>query len=91
MWVQNRTVAENCFQLGRHLDHIYNSFLLERTLVKRLKVSPAELMNISRSLLTNMLVLIGHRHQQGQWASDLPWQVGTLHGLGFRPKLIIIT
>ena len=72
-----RTVAENFFQLSKRLDFVYNEFLLERTLVKRLRVSPAELVTVSRSLLSGMLTLTGHRHRQGYYSNDLPWLVGS--------------
>ena len=74
-WVLERTVAENVYQLSKHLDFVYNEFLLERTLVKRLRVSPAELVTVSRSLLSSMLILTGNRHRQGWYSNDLPWLV----------------
>lgn len=72
-WVLERTVAENFFQLTKHVDFVYNDFLLERTLVKRLRVPPAELVIVSRSLLSSMLILTGNRHRQGWYSNDLPW------------------
>ena len=74
-WVLERTVAENMFRLAKHLDYVHNEFLLERTLVKRLRVSPAELVAVSRSLLSTILVLTGNRHRQGWYSNDLPWLV----------------
>lgn len=76
-WVMERTVAENFFQLTKHIDFVYNCFLIERTLVKRLRVSPAELFTVSRSLLSRMLILTGNRHRQGWYSNDLPWLVGS--------------
>ena len=74
-WVPERTVAENYFLLSKHLDSVYNYFLLERTLVKRLRVSSADLVTVSRSLLSTMLVMTGTRHRQGWYSNDLPWLV----------------
>lgn len=74
-WVLERTVSENFFQLSQHLDFVYNDFLLERTLVKRLRASSTELIRVSRFLLSKMLVLTGNRHRQGWYAGDLPWLV----------------
>lgn len=74
-WILERTVAENFFQLSKHLDYVYNEFLLERTLVKRLRVPLAELIVVSRSLLSSMLILTGNRHRQGWYSNDLPWLV----------------
>lgn len=74
-WVLERTVSENYFQLSQRLDFVYNEFLLERTLVKRLRASPTDLISVSRSLLSTMLVLTGNRHRQGWYSGDLPWLV----------------
>lgn len=74
-WVLERTVAENYFQLSKHLEFVYSEFLLDRTLVKRLRVSSAELVVVSRSLLSSMLIMTGNRHRQGWYSSDLPWLV----------------
>ena len=76
-WVLERTVAENFFLLSKHLDFVYNDFLIERTLVKQLRVSPTELVTVSTSLLSSMLILTGNRHRQGWYANDLPWLVGS--------------
>ncbi len=75
-WVSERTVAENYILLSQRLDFVYNDFLLERTLVKRLRVPSAELVTVSRSLLSIVLILTGNRHRQGWYASELPWVVG---------------
>ena len=78
-WVATRNLYGNYVQIITHLDRTYNEFLLERTLVKRLRLPSTELVNISRSLLSTMLVMIGNRHRQGQFASDLPWLVNMQH------------
>jgi len=64
-WALDRTVPENFFLINRQLDYLYDDFLLERTLVKRLQNSPTGLVNVSRSLLSTLLVLTGNRHRQG--------------------------
>ena len=74
-WVLERKVAENYAQLSKHLDFVYNEFLIERTLVKRCRVSPAELVAVSRSLLSSLLTLTGNRHHLGSYNNDLPWLV----------------
>ena len=76
-WVMERTVAENFCHLTRHIDVVYNYFLIEKTLVKRLRALPTELVKVSRSLLSSMLILTRHRHRQGRWSNDLPWLVGS--------------
>lgn len=76
-WVLERTVSENVFQLSKHLDFVYNEFILERTLVKRLRASAADLTTVSRSLLSTMLILTGNRHRQGWYSNDLPWLVSS--------------
>lgn len=74
-WILERTVSENFFQLSKHLDFVYNDFILERTLVKRLRASTGDLISVSRSLLSTMLTLTGNRHRQGWYSNDLPWLV----------------
>ena len=74
-WVLERKAAENYTQLSKHLDFVYNEFLIERTLVKRCRVSPAELVAVSRSLLSSLLTLTGNRHRLGSYTNDLPWLV----------------
>lgn len=76
-WVLGRTVPENFYLLTNHIDFVYNGFLIERTPVKRLRVSSAELVTVSRSLLSSMLILTGNRHRQGWWSNGLPWLVGS--------------
>lgn len=75
LWVLDRTVPENFFHINRHLDYTYNNFLLERTLVKRLRTPTIDLINVSRSLLSTLLVMTGNRHRLGTYGSDLPWLV----------------
>ncbi len=65
VWAQDRTVYENFSFIHRTLDYLYNDFLLERTLVKRLRIPPTELINVSRSLLSTLLVMAGNRHRSG--------------------------
>ena len=77
-WVLDRSIVENFCHLSKHLDRVYNEFLLQRTLVKRLRIAPTELVDVSRSLLSPMLVLLGNRHRQGAFATDLPWLVSIL-------------
>ncbi len=74
-WLLDRTTSENYFQLSKHLDRDYNHFLLQRTLVQRLKTSPAELIRVSNSLLSAVLVLASNRHRMSAYSADLPWLV----------------
>ena len=83
-WVLERKVAENYAQLSKHLDYVYNEFLIERTLVKRCRVSPAELVAVSRSLLSSLLTLTGNRHHLGSYTNDLPWLVS----INMSPRIV---
>ena len=74
-WSLNRTGAQNFFVLANYLDFVYNDFLIHRALVKRLKVSPKELLTVSNTMLSTLLVLTGNRHRLGSYAQDLPSQV----------------
>lgn len=71
-------MTDNLIHLSIHLDHVYNEFLLQRTLLKRWRVAPTELVKVSRALLSTLLVLIGNRHRLGALATDLPWLVRDL-------------
>ena len=82
LWVLERKAAENLIHLSKHLDLVYNEFLVERTLVKRLRVPPVELVAVSRSLLSTLLTLTGNRHQLGSYTNDLPWLVSINCKLG---------
>ena len=79
-WVSERSAAKNFFLLSKHIDPLYNEFLLHRTLVKRLHSEPVELVNIACSLLSPLLVMCGNRHREGHYANDLPWLIA-LYGL----------
>ena len=79
-WVLERSAADNYFLLSKHIDPLYNEFLLHRTLVKRLRIEPVELVRVSRSLVSRLLVMCGNRHRQGFFANDLPWLIA-LYGL----------
>ena len=74
-WVFDRHPSANYRALNRHLDSQYNIFLLHRLLVKRLHVSPVELLRVSLSMLRVMNILCGYRHRMDLLAADLPWIV----------------
>ena len=44
------------------VDSVYNDFPLERTLIKQIRASPAELITVSGILLSCMFTLTGNRH-----------------------------
>ena len=79
-WILDRSVGQNFFLISKSIDPLYNEFLLHRTLVKRLRAEPAELVSVSRYLLSCLLVLCGNRHRSGFYANDLPWLIA-LYGL----------
>ena len=79
IWALDRSTAENFFHLTTHLERIYHHFLIQRTLVKRLRLAPTDLMSVARSLLSSMLVLLGNRHELRALAKDMPWLVSIHH------------
>ena len=89
-WVLERKAAENYTQLSKHLDFVYNEFLIERTLVKRCRVSPVELVAVSRSLLSSLLTLTGNRHRLGSYTNDLPWLVSIIMSPRLFQKVYVI-
>ena len=53
----------------------YNDFLLQRTLVRRIRAKPDELLRISRLLMSTLLEAVNNRSQIGNLACDVPWMV----------------
>ena len=63
-----------------YLDVVYNEFLLQRTLVRRIRASSEALVRISRLLLTTVLAVVNNRSQCGTAGCDAAWIV-VLYGL----------
>ena len=78
-WLLHRSGVQNCFALTTHLDFLYNDFLLQRTLVKRLRCSPVELVKVSNALLSSLLVVTNNRHRMTEMNKDLSWQVCSIY------------
>ena len=76
-WLLSRTAADNWCHLIKHQEYVYHKFLIQRTLVKRLRVASTQLMKLSKTLLSSVLLLVGYRHLHSSLAKDLPWIVST--------------
>jgi hypothetical protein len=75
IWNSNRSREECFFTVLIYLDLIYNDFLLQRTLVRRIRARYDELLRISRLLMTTLLDVIGNRASLRSSYCDIPWLV----------------
>jgi chromatin structure-remodeling complex subunit RSC3/30 len=78
IWNSNRGREECFFTVLIYLDLIYNDFLIQRTLVRRLRARCDELIRISRLLMTTLLDVIGNRAALRTSSCDIPWLVSTV-------------
>jgi chromatin structure-remodeling complex subunit RSC3/30 len=78
IWNSNRSREECFFTVLTYLDLIYNDFLLQRTLVRRIRARSDELIRISRLLMTTLLDVIGNRAALRSSSCDIPWLVSTV-------------
>lgn len=88
IWNSNRCREECFFTVLIYLDLIYNDFLLQRTLVRRIRARCDELLRISRLLMTTLLDVIGNRAALRSAACDIPWMVSTEVGRLLRHDLL---
>jgi chromatin structure-remodeling complex subunit RSC3/30 len=79
IWNGNRSREECFFSVLTYLDLIYNDFLLQRTLVRRIRARCDELLRISRLLMTTLLDVIGNRAGLRSSSCDIPWLVSILN------------
>ena len=75
IWNSNRSREECFFTVLTYLDLIYNDFLLQRTLVRRIRAPSDELLRISRLLMTTLLDVIGNRATLKSATCDIAWMV----------------
>jgi chromatin structure-remodeling complex subunit RSC3/30 len=78
IWNSSRSREECFFTVLTYLDLIYNDFLLQRTLVRRIRARSDELIRISRLLMTTLLDVIGNRAALRSTSGDIPWLVSTV-------------
>ena len=75
-WAVDRTGAENFFVLHTRMEFIYTEFLVQKTLVHRTRVPSTDLIDVSRRLLSTLLVVSDNRQRLGSYgALDLSWLV----------------
>lgn len=84
IWNSNRSREECYFTVFTYLDLIYNDFLLQRTLVRRIRARCDELLRISRLLMTTLLDVIGNRAALRSSYCDIPWLVSAVNSWPFR-------
>lgn len=84
IWNSNRSREECFFTVLTYLDLIYNDFLLQRTLVRRIRARCDELLRISRLLMTTLLDVIGNRAALRTSSCDIPWLVSGVDNRRFR-------
>jgi len=63
-----------------YLDVIYNDFMLQRTLVRRIRAKSNEVIRISRLLMTTLIDVLSNRGHSRSLSCDDPWMV-VLYGL----------
>lgn len=67
---------DECFYAAmQYLDIVYNDFLLQRTLVRRARARPQELLRISRLIIGTILDVINNRSRLHGNNQDIPWIV----------------
>ncbi len=80
IWNSDRRREECFFTVIIYLDLIYNDFLLQRTLVRRIRARSDEMLRISRLLMTTLLDVIGNRASLRSSSCEIPWMVA-IYGL----------
>ena len=80
IWSSERSREECFFAVVVYLDIVYNDFLLQRTLVRRIRARSDELLRISRLLMTTLLDVVGNKGSLRSSACDIPWMVA-IYGL----------
>ena len=80
IWTSKRPSDECVQAVMIYLDVVYNEFLLQRTLVRRIRAPSEALIRISRLLLTTVLAVVNNRNQCGTAGCDAAWIV-VLYGL----------
>ena len=75
-WTDERSSAGNFIVLQTRLEFLYTDFLVQKTLVRRARLPPQDLIEVSRTLLSTLLVVTNNRHRLGSYvALHLPWLV----------------
>jgi chromatin structure-remodeling complex subunit RSC3/30 len=80
IWAGKRSAEDCVTTVIIYLDVVYNEFLLQRTLVRRVRAQSEALVRISRLLLTTVLAVVNNRSQCGTVGCDAAWMV-VLYGL----------
>lgn len=80
IWTGKRSAEDCVTTVIVYLDVVYNEFLLQRTLVRRVRAPSEALVRISRLLLTTVLAVVNNRSQCGTAGCDAAWIV-VLYGL----------
>jgi hypothetical protein len=80
IWTGKRTADECVTTVIIYLDVVYNEFLLQRTLVRRVRAPSEALIRISRLLLSTCITVVNNRSHLSPVGCDAAWIV-VLYGL----------
>lgn len=80
IWSGKRTADECVTTVIIYLDVVYNEFLLQRTLVRRVRAPSEALVRISRLLLSTCIAVVNNRSHLGTVGCDAGW-IAVLYGL----------
>lgn len=80
IWTGKRSADECVTTVIIYLDVVYNEFLLQRTLVRRVRAPSEALVRISRLLLSTCIAVVNNRSHLGTMGCDAGWIV-VLYGL----------
>jgi hypothetical protein len=80
IWTGKRSADECVTTVFIYLDVVYNEFLLQRTLVRRVRAPSEALVRISRLLLSTCIAVVNNRSHLGTVGCDAGW-IAVLYGL----------
>ena len=80
LWASDRA-KEDCVSITiMYLDLMYNDFMLQRMLVRRIHARPDEVIRISRILITTLIDMISNHGRSSTLSHEEPWLI-VLYGL----------
>jgi len=82
--------VEDVLLFEKHLDFLYNDFLLYRTLGQRTQTQPEEIIGISREILQSLIMMVSKRTRYGEIISGTGWTVRIVY-LSSCDKIGILT
>jgi len=75
IWESDRDMVDCLFMIESYLDIIYNDFMLQRALVRRLHAKSDELVRTARLIMTAVLEIMNRCHHHESFECNLQWSV----------------